>query len=405
MERARRQHARRVVIAGGGIAGLELAMALRELAGHRAAITLVSPEDHFVLKPLAVREPFGGPGLERHEMAPLLERIGTEHVRDALTRVDPGARTVTLRDAHTLDYDLLAICVGGRARPAYTTPTTFWSTSARISVTEMLGRADKHPSRTLAVVIPPATTWPLPAYELALMLRRHAEKLELSPRILILTPEASPLAIFGERASGAVAARLRARDVEVEAGCFVEEGPDGLGCQGGERLDCSDAIALPRIDGPAIIGLPSTGGGFIPVDEHLRVVGVDAVYAAGDGTSFPVKQGGIAAQQAEAAAEHIAATLGAPVDPQPFRPVLRGELLTGSSSLKLEHKLSDADPDGTVSPDYLWWPRAKVGARHVAAWLEGVETPPDLSPREMPIEVEASWPHQRHATAVGASGD
>lgn len=373
-------------------------MALRELAGRRAAITLISPEEHFVLKPLAVRESFGGPGLERHELAPLLERIGVEQDRDALTRVDAGARTVKLRGARTLDYDLLAICVGGRARPAFTTATTFWSTSARIPVDEMLARADAHRSRTLAVVIPPATTWPLPAYELALMLRRHGEKLDLRPRIVVLTPESSPLAIFGDAASAAVAARLRARDVDVEAGCFVEEGPDGLGCGDGDRLDCSDAIALPRIDGPAIAGLPAGGGGFIPVDEHLRVVGAEGIYAAGDGTSFPVKQGGIAAQQAEAAAEHIAATLGAPVDPQPFRPVLRGELLTGSSSLKLEHKLSGGEPDGAVSPDYLWWPRAKVGARHVSAWLEGVETPPDLSPREQPIAVEARWPHQRHAT-------
>lgn len=402
MERTTGQGPQRVVIAGGGIAGLELAMALRELAGRRAEITLLSPEEQFVLKPLAVREPFGGPGLERHELAPLLERIGVEQVRDALTRVDPGAKRLTLRGARTLDYDLLAVCVGGRARPAYTKATTFWSTSARIPVGEMLGRADAHPSRTLAVVIPPATTWPLPAYELALMLRTHAEKLGVRPRIVILTPEASPLAIFGATASGAVASRLRARNVEIEAGCFVEEGPDGLGCRDGERLPCSDAIALPRIDGPAIVGLPSSGGGFIPVDEHLRVVGAAGVYAAGDGTSFPVKQGGIAAQQAEAAAEHIAAMLGAPVDPQPFRPVLRGELLTGLDSLKLEHKLSGEDPDGAVSPDYLWWPRAKVGARHVSAWLEGVETPPDLSPREVPIAVAARWPHQRQPAPVSA---
>ncbi len=404
MARADSDDARRVLIAGGGIAGLELAMALRELAGRRAQITLLSPEEQFVLKPLAVREPFGGPGLERHELAPLLERIGVEHVRDALTRVDPGARSVRLRAARGLDYDLLAVCVGGRARPAYATATTFWSTSARIPVGEMLTGAAAHRSRTLAVVIPPATSWPLPAYELALMLRRHAEQLGLSPRILILTPEASPLAIFGERASAAVAARLRARDVEIEAGCFVVEGPDGLGCRDGAELRCSEAIALPRIDGPAIAGLPATGGGFIPVDEHLRVVGAGAVYAAGDGTSFPVKQGGIAAQQAQAAAEHIAAALGAPVDPQPFRPVLRGELLTGSSSLKLEHELSAGDPDGAVSPDYLWWPRAKVGARHVSAWLAGVETPPDLAPPEVPIEVEARWPHQRHEPPV-AAGD
>ena len=76
-------------------------------------------------------------------------------------------------------------------------------------------------------------------------------------------------------------------------------------------------------------GFPPTPGGFIPVDEHGARHGIDDVYAAGDATTFPIKQGGLAAQQAVAAAEAIAARHGADLDPQPFRPVLRGMLLTG----------------------------------------------------------------------------
>ena len=62
---------------------------------------------------------------------------------------------------------------------------------------------------------------------------------------------------------------------------------------------------------------------------HGRVTGMPDVYAAGDITTFTVKQGGIAAQQAEAAAEAIAAAAGVELEPRPFRPVLRGLLLTG----------------------------------------------------------------------------
>lgn len=393
---------KRAVIAGGGIAGLELAMALRDLAGPRADITLLCPDDHFVLRPLAVREPFGGPGMERHELAPLLERIGATHVREALTRVDTEAREVGLRSEGKLNYDILAVCVGAPARPAYAAATTFWSTSARIPVDAILTHAADHRSNTLAMVIPPATTWPLPAYEVALMLRRRAEQLNVDPRIRVFTPESSPLAVFGEAASAAIAARLRGRKVEIECNRRVEEQAGVLSCDG-EALEAGEVIALPRIHGPAIPGLPAHGDGFIPVDEHMRVVGVEGVYAAGDGTSFPLKQGGIAAQQADAAAEQIAAELGAKVEPQPFRPVLRGELLTGSDSIKLQHELQADDPTGTVSPDYLWWPRAKVGARYVSAWLSGVEAEPDLSPRELPIEVEAAWPHEWHGMPMQGS--
>jgi sulfide:quinone oxidoreductase len=146
-------------------------------------------------------------------------------------------------------------------------------------------------------------------------------------------------------------------------------------------------------------GLPCDDAGFIRVDEHCRVIGVDDVYAAGDGTSFPVKQGGIGAQQADAAAEDIAAKLGADVDPQPFRPVLRGKLLTGSDSIKMKHALTGGDR-GEVSPDFLWWPRTKVTGRYISAWLAHTSPVADLEPREMPIEVEASWPHEWHGAPL-----
>ena len=99
-------------------------------------------------------------------------------------------------------------------------------------------------------------------------------------------------------------------------------------------------IALPRLVGPATPGLPHGANGFIPVDAHGRVPGVADVFAAGDATTFPLKQGGLATQQADAAAEAIAADLGAAVTPAPFRPVLRGLLLTGGAPLYLRSTLS-----------------------------------------------------------------
>jgi sulfide:quinone oxidoreductase len=388
-----------VVVAGAGIAGLEFAMALADIAGRRARITVVAPEGHFVLKPLVVREPFGGPGLERHQLRPVLERIGAEQVLDAVTRVDTERKTVTLRGARSLPYDVLAVCIGGLARPAYTAALTFWSTSAGMPVDDLLARADASPSKTLAIVIPPATTWPLPAYELALMLRRRAEQLQLEPKIVVLTPESTPLSIFGEDASAAVAGRLAARHVEVEPDVQVGESGGELLRDDGSPVAAGAAIALPRIDGPSIPGLPSERDGFVPIDEHCRVIGCDDVYAAGDGTSFPIKQGGIASQQADAAAEHLAYTMGVRIEPQPFRPVLRGELLTGADSIKMLHTINDGE-EGLVSPDYLWWPRLKVGGRYLSAWLAGTAPRSDLQPREMPIEVEASWPHDWHGEPI-----
>jgi sulfide:quinone oxidoreductase len=140
--------------------------------------------------------------------------------------------------------------------------------------------------------------------------------------------------------------------------------------------------------------LPADDHGFIPIDEHARVIGVADVYAAGDGTTFPIKQGGLATQQADAAAEHIAARLGASVQAKPFHPVLRGQLITGVESLHMRHDLSGGHGEGTASLDYLWWPPHKVSGRYLAAWLAHEmpraepETPEDLLDIEVPLTHE-----------------
>lgn len=125
-------------------------------------------------------------------------------------------------------------------------------------------------------------------------------------------------------------------------------------------------IGSPMIEGPRLVGLPADDHGFIPIDEHARVPGVEDVYAAGDGTTFPIKQGGLGTQQADAAAEHIAARLGAAVEAKPFHPVLRGQLITGAESLQLRHDFTGGHGEGTASADYLWWPPHKVSGRYLA---------------------------------------
>ena len=92
------------------------------------------------------------------------------------------------------------------------------------------------------------------------------------------------------------------------------------------------------------------------------------VYAAGDGTNFPIKQGGLATQQADAVAEAIAAEVGAPVEPEPFRPVLRGLLLTGGDDRFLRHAVAGGGGEGEVAAHTLWWPPTKIAGRYLAAY-------------------------------------
>ena len=100
---------------------------------------------------------------------------------------------------------------------------------------------------------------------------------------------------------------------------------------------------FPVLLGPAVPGVPHDPEGFTSVDERGRVYGLDDVYAVGDMTSRPLKQGGLAAQQAGVAASAIAASAGAPVRVQPYRPVLRAVLLSGRAPLYLRNPAAEDD--------------------------------------------------------------
>jgi sulfide:quinone oxidoreductase len=120
-------------------------------------------------------------------------------------------------------------------------------------------------------------------------------------------------------------------------------------------------------------GLPGSVNGFIPIDLHCRVRGVERVYAAGDATDFAVKHGGIAAQQADAAAESIAALAGAPVKPQTFHPKIQGMLLTGAEPYYLSAWIIGGQASGSqLTSEATWAPASKIAAKHLVAYLEQI---------------------------------
>ena len=216
---------------------------------------------------------------------------------------------------------------------------------------------------SVAFALPVGATWALPLYELALM---TAARQARAVRVAIATPEERPLEIFGEAASDRVRAVLAERGVELVTGAHALQVAPGLLLTTAGTLAAERVVVLPRVEGPRIGGLPCDAAGFLPVDEHGAVAGAPDVYAAGDGTDCAVKQGGLAAQQADAAASAIAARAGAPCSAEPFRPSLRGQLLTGDTPVYLRTLYGGLSEAGETP---LWWPPGKVAARYLAPYL------------------------------------
>ena len=222
----------------------------------------------------------------------------------------------------------------------------------------------------------------------------------------LVTPEPAPLALFGARASALVAGLLEEHEIAVMTGVTPVAVEDReLRLRDGRSLPADHVVALPRAAGRYLAGLPHDADGFIPVDAHGRVDGLDDVWAAGDITSFPFKQGGLATQQADAAAESILAWLGLPIEPRPFEPVLQGVLLADGAPAYLRAPLGEeAAPAQEPRSCSLWWPPSKIAGRYLSSYLTiraGAPRAPEVRPTSdvVPVRVDLG-----NAAGVSAQG-
>ncbi len=363
----------KVTIAGGGVAALEAALALRELGAERFAMTLIAPGAEFVYRPMSVREPFAYRPAQRYPLDAIATELGLELLVDRFSSVDAERRLAHTESGAQIPYDALLLALG--ARPTARFPRAVTLDDARLD--ELMGGlledVDRGYVDHIAFVIPARVAWPLPIYELALMTANRAHEMNVELAVTIATPEEAPLAIFGEGASRGVAALLEQRGITTitSAHCEVPDGRHVVINPGDRTIEVDRIIALPELYGPAVRGLTAGEHGFIPIDAHCRVRGVERVYAAGDATDYELKYGGIAAQQADTAVESIAALAGLPVTPTPFHPVIHGILLTGAEPRYLSARITGgAGFSSEITDEPSWSPPVKIAAKHLAPFLD-----------------------------------
>jgi sulfide:quinone oxidoreductase len=313
--------------------------------------------------------------------------------RGSVAAVDPERKVVALDDGLELAYDILLLALGARPREAVAGALTFRGPEDGPALSALLDKTTAGEIRRIAFAVPTGASWPLPVYELALLTAEYvAAHGTRGVQILIVTPEEHPLGLFGQTASDAVSELLAIRGVQVQTmvtPVLFEERV--LRIVAAQPIELDAVVALPQLEGPRLPGVPHDERGFVPTDESGWVLGLTDVYAAGDLTQFPLKQGGIATQQADAAASAIAADAGVAVKPEPFRPVLRGLLLTGLAPRFLRAEATGAR--SVVDTEPLWWPPAKIVGRYLTPFLaaklglaESVVGP--LHEGAIPIEVE-----------------
>lgn len=364
----------RVVIAGGGVAALEGALALRDLAGERITTTLLAPEPQFVYRPMRVREPFAYSEARRYPLDEIARDIGVEFKQDAFKRLERDRRVVHTEGGLQLEYDALLLALGAIRRPRFKHALTLDDSHMDEQLHGLIQDVEGGYVHKLAFISPSRMAWPLPIYELALMTAERAHDMGAEVSITVATPEDAPLAVFGQTVSDAVGQLLTERGILVipSARCETPAPGELSVYPGARRLTLDRIVALPELFGPSTPGVPkSAPDGFLAVDVHCQLRGVDRVFAAGDAIDFAVKHGGMAAQQADTAAQTIAALAGAPVEPRPFHPTIHAILLGAGKPLYLSaHITGGHGSSSEISDTPTWSPPTKIVAEYLSPYLE-----------------------------------
>jgi len=376
----------RVLTAGAGVAGLESGLALKALAGERVELTLISPERDFVYRPVSVLEPFVDAPPRKLSLASFVADVGAKHEVGTLERVEPERRLVHVSDGRALSYDALVIASGARLEQIGRGSIQLDISAIGASLHPLVQDIDRGSINSVAFVAP-RPTWPLLSYELALLSRARAHERGAELAISVVSEGARPVQELGPAVSDAVAQVLQEAGIDTigEAGPIDSDAASITTAAGTLAFD--RVVAVPRLRGPGIDGLPSDGRGFLPIDLGGALLDVEHVYAAGDASDFPVKFGGVAARQADAVASAIAAAAGAPVEPRSFDGIVHGVLLNPAGrrsvyfSVRFDEGVVCESRVSDSSESAAWAPEAKLDAVYLAAYLDErwADGPPWLS--------------------------
>ena len=312
----------RIVVLGGGFAGLESAFLLRSKLGDRAAITLVSDRHDFLFKPNTIYIPFGrDPASLLIPLRKPAQRRDIHLVHATAQSVSPDARQVHLGGRH-LEYDFLVVATGSAMRPEEISglgehAETIWTPEQMLSLGRRLeqavARARRAEEQTILFAVPPGNKCAGPLYELVLMTETWLRRKHVRDRfrLVFATYEETFIQAFGPKLHDVVTAEFATRGIDGRVGVRLEGAAPGEAfLDGGEAIEHDLLVAFPPYVAAANFDpeLPTDDRGFLLTEPaSRRVRGQERVYAPGDAGDFPVKQAFLAFLQADAVAEDIAA--------------------------------------------------------------------------------------------------
>ena len=242
-----------MIVAGGGIAGLEALIGLRTLAGNRVEIELISPERFFAWRPLTAHAAFGGSSGPELEIPQLARAMGASCTIGELGSVDAEAGEITLADGERRAFDVLLVAAGARPEELISGAITVGLPRGTQRLHALLEEAESGSVSEIVFATSSTSVWPLAIYELAIMTAGRLRGVA-GVSLTLLTPEPAPLSIFGGRASGALLEELEHHGIHFVGGVSAQEVVWGelVALPGMMHIQADAVVSLPRLRGPAI---------------------------------------------------------------------------------------------------------------------------------------------------------
>ena len=314
----------KIVVLGGGFAGLESAFYLRKRVRDNADITVVSADDRFLFKPNTIYIPFGtDPASLTFPLEPAVQKKDISLVHARAGAIDPDKRLISLDGGEKIEFDYLVVATGAAMRPEEVPglgehASSIWTTDdmlrLRRSFQEISAAAESGARRRVLFLVPRNNKCSGPLYEMVQMLETwlRGKGVRQTVDITYSTHETAYIQVFGPRLDDAVAQEFDRRDISGHRGYAVQRVEDGVAhYENGRSLPYDLLVTLPPyIASTPFENLPADDRGFIATDPaSRRVAGYPNIFAVGDAADFPVKQAFLAFLEADAAAEHLSAEI------------------------------------------------------------------------------------------------
>jgi NADH dehydrogenase len=350
---------KRVVIVGGGFAGIAAARALRRCG---AEVVLIDRRNHHIFQPLLYQ--VATAVLAPAEIAAPIRQIEEKQknltvMQAEVTAVDLNSRSVDISyptsGNHKITFDFLIVAAGmqpsyfgheefARYAPGLKNLSDAETVRTKIlsayELAELIDDEDERSRLMTLVLVGGGPTGVELAASMAQMAEvtmrgnfRHIDPAKTS--IVLIEGGNRILPTFAESLSRKAARRLKRLGVKVLTGTKVEKVDEQGVVAGGKRIPSATVLWTAGVAASPIVktlGVPTDRAGRLPVNPFLRVLGANGVFAVGDLAAL--SQGGrplpgvaqVAIQQGRYVGQLISRQLKGKALRRPFRYFDKGNM-------------------------------------------------------------------------------